>query len=171
MRTESKNYRRMRTWNGCLCGVLQADLSAGPVVRARRQSIHLCISLRKKLLHAKREAHVSRNPELATHERDLPIELAGRHVYVVLRAHRNRDARRGGGAFLHRAGFIVDDHVPFAAVVSSEIELVCRIEALGSLFVETTGHRRKNFFRGSWISHGKGTPLGGSGVRRFLSAI
>src|SRR4029077_4548828 len=94
---------------------------AGPEFGPGALSLHRWADrLSKQLLHAKREAHVTRNPELAAHECDLPVELAGRHINVVLRAHRNRDTRRRRGTFFHFASLIVDDHVPLAAVISRE---------------------------------------------------
>jgi len=51
----------------------------GPVFGPGALSLHRCADgLSKQLLHAKREAHVTRNPELAAHECDLPVELARR---------------------------------------------------------------------------------------------
>src|SRR6202041_55852 len=102
--------------------------------------------------------------QLAAHERDLAVELAGRHVDVVLRGHRDSNAGRGGRSFIDRARFVIDHDVPLAPVIAREVELVRRIQALRRVFVEATRHRCEDFFGCSrcCISHGNSSPPGGA---------
>src|SRR5580700_11233293 len=176
LRTESKLYRRVSAWDDFVCGILSGGFSAGRVCFARpafKSLLSWIHSLGKQTLHAKCEAHVAGDSQFAAHERDLPVKLAGRHIDVILRAHRDRDARRSCRSFVDRAGFVVDDDVPLTAVVAREVELVGRIQTLRRVFVEATGHRREDFFGGRrcCISHGKSSPPDRSGVSRALSAI
>jgi hypothetical protein len=89
-------YRRVSAWNGFCRGIIQADFPPAGLVAAPAgvQFIGVFDSrLGKQTLHSQRETHVTGNSQFAAHERDLAVELAGRHINVVLRSHRNRDAR------------------------------------------------------------------------------
>ena len=86
------------TWNSFVGKLLRSSIDAGPGSRARRLSnlqsgFILDCSLLEQALHAQSKAHVTRDAQLAGHERHLAVQLAAQHVEIVLRSHRDSDAR------------------------------------------------------------------------------
>src|SRR5215467_11917636 len=84
-------------WNSFVGKLLRSGIDAGPGSRARRLSnlqsgFNPDSTLLEQTLHAQSKAHVTRDAQLAGHERHLAVQFAAQHIEVVLRCHRDRDA-------------------------------------------------------------------------------
>src|SRR5690348_2912480 len=74
------------------------------------------------------------------------------------------------GALLHLALIVVDQHLPFTAAVTGQVELINGVETFSRVLLEAAGHHIKCLFAGSWgVSHLSGDPPRGDKATEVLS--
>lgn len=77
----------------CCVAVSTPDPALEPGAFRTLSQVYPDSSLLEQALHAQSKAHVTRDAQLAGHERHLAVQLAAQHVEVVLRSHRDSNAR------------------------------------------------------------------------------
>src|SRR5919204_722321 len=102
-------------------------------------------------LHLDRESHVALDLQLALHERGRSVELAERHLHVVLRVHVDGEVRVIRLTFARFGLAIVDLHPPLATLVTAEVKLDGRVRAARARLVQRRRHLIENHVRGDLV--------------------